>query len=215
MVKLKDVYEKVNTKPLSKITEFSKKGSLTANFKCFIENYGIAYCLILFLVILCICISFHFDWKMLLVIIGIYFAGTIALIITNTFRLSWCEQGLKIRRLVKEEIIPYNEIYSLFMYREKTRIAFFFPIYSYTINMYCNDPDKEVRRVYFNTIMVNKKAVEKFMNSVEVEVLPEQKDFDAEEAKREKKYNIGTIAIAICFVLLIAMYVISLLTTNQ
>ena len=212
MVKLKDVYEKVNNKPLSKITEFQKKGSLTANFKCFIENYGIAYFLILFILILCVCICFHFDWKMLLAIIGIYFFGTLALIVTNTFRLSWCEQGLKIRRLVKEEIIPYNEIYSLFMYREKTRFAFFFPIYSYTINLYCNDPQKDVRRVFFNTIMVNKKAVEKFMNSVDVEVLPEQENFDAEEAKREKKYNIGTIALAVLFVLLVLLYVISLVT---
>ncbi len=214
MVKLKDVYEKVNTKPLSKITEFQKKGSLTANFKFFIENYGVIYLLILLILVLCICIGFKFDWKMLLIIIGIYFVGTLALIATNTFRLSWCNQGLKIRRLVKEEIIPYNEIYSLFMYREKTRFAFFIPIYSYTINLYCNDPDKEVKRVYFNTIMINKKAVEKFMNSVDVEVLPEQKDFDVEEAKREKKYNLGTIAIAVVIAIVIVLYIISLIS-NQ
>ena len=214
MVKLKDVYKKVNNKPISKITEFHKKGSLTANFKCFMESYGIAYFLILLLLLICICVSFHFDWKMILVIVVVYFVGTLALIATNTFKLSWCEQGLKIRRLVKEEVIPYNEIYNMFMYREKTRFAFFFPVYSYTINLYCNDPDKEVRRVYFNTIMINKKAVEKFMNTVEVEVLPEQANFDVEEAKREKKYNIGTIALAIGVGLLILVYVISLIT-NQ
>lgn len=214
MVKLKDVYEKVNTKPISKITEFHKKGSLTANFKCFMENYGIIYFLILFILLLCVSISFHFDWRIIAVIIGVYLAGTLALIATNTYRLSWCEQGLKIRRLVKEEIIPYNEIYNLFMYREKTRFALFFPIYSYTINMYCNDPAKEVRRVYFNTIMINKKAVEKFMKTVETEVLPEQKDFEVEEAKREKKYNVGTIALAVVVVLIVLLYVISLLS-NQ
>jgi hypothetical protein len=214
MVKLKEVYEKVNNKPISKITEFHKKGSLTANFKCFMENYGIAYFLILLLLLLCICICFHFDWKMILAIIAIYFFGTLALIATNTYKLSWCEQGLKIRRLVKEEIIPYNEIYNLFMFRERTRFAFFFPVYSYTINMYCNDPDKEVRRVYFNTIMVNKKAVEKFMNTVEVEVLHEQKNFDEEEAKRDKKYNIATVALAIGIGLLVLLYVISLITNK-
>jgi hypothetical protein len=100
------------------------------------------------------------------------------------------------------------------MYREKTRFAFFFPVYSYTINMYCNDPEKEVRRIYFNTIMVNKKAVEKFLNTVESETLPEQKDFDVEEAKRDKKYNIGTIALAIGVGLVVLLYVISLIS-NQ
>ena len=125
MVKLKDVYEKVNNKPISKITEFHKKGSLTANFKCFMENYGIAYFLILLLLLLCVCICFRFDWKMILAIVAVYFFGTLALIATNTYRLSWCEQGLKIRRLVKEEVIPYNEIYNLFMYREKTRFVAF------------------------------------------------------------------------------------------
>jgi hypothetical protein len=80
--------------------------------------------------------------------------------------------------------------------------------------MYCNDPDKEVRRVYFNTIMVNKKAVEKFMNTVEVEVLPEQKNFDEQEAKRDKKYNIATVALAIGIGLLVLLYVISLITNK-
>ena len=64
------------------------------------------------------------------------------------------------------------------------------------------------------TMVFNKKAVEKFMNTVESETLPEQKDFDVEEAKREKKYNIGTIALAIMVVVIALIYVISLIT-NQ
>jgi hypothetical protein len=62
--------------------------------------------------------------------------------------------------------------------------------------------------------MVNKKAVEKFMNTVEVEVLPEQKNFDEQEAKRDKKYNIATVALAIGIGLLVLLYVISLITNK-
>jgi len=208
---LNEVYEKVNTSFFANITDCKKKGSLTANFRYFLANHGIVYAVSFVVIIALVGYAFKFNWKILLLFAALFLVFTIALIMYNTYRLNYTEKGLKISYPLRSEIIPYDELYNIFLYREKTNFLFFIPYYTYTINILCADPNTSVRHIWFSTIMVNKKAVEKFMNTITVEELPEQKEFEEKTGEREKRSNIVNKIVAIFVIIFVVIYILAVI----
>ena len=120
--------------------------------------------------------------------------------INSTYKLELLDKGLNLTQLAAKELIPYEELFTITLMRDKTRL-FLIPINIYKM-IIVTTKDEAIRTIELPIIMLRPKQLRDFMNSFEFEIDEKEEEKTQEElSKREKR--ILRIFIAIVIIILV------------
>lgn len=196
----KEVYEKCNHKKYSLITNIKQPARILSTFSIFLEKYKWGMLIGIVLSILVIIVNFHFDIKIILGFIAMITFLTIALIYYNTFKIEVKNDELVLNIMFREITLKKEDLLTIYMEQQKSRIFLVIPFYYYSINILYNNNNK-VAGYSLSTIMTHKKDVHNFFKHFEFNVLKKQLEEDEKEEKYRKVVRtfviLSTIVVAI------------------
>ena len=88
--------------------------------------------------------------------------------INSTYKLELLDKGLNLTQLATKELIPYEELFTITLMRDKTRL-FLIPINIYKM-IIVTTKDEAIRTIELPIIMLRPKQLRDFMNSFEFEI---------------------------------------------
>ncbi|MBR3324675.1 MAG: hypothetical protein IKG14_01320 [Clostridia bacterium] len=200
----KEIYNKCNHKKYSIITNIEQPVMIKSNISNFLDKYKWYLLIGTIIIITALLITLKFNIKLIIGCLGIAVFLLISLIYYNTFKLIIKDDKLKINIMFKEITLKKDDLLTVYIERQKSRILLFIPFYFYSINILYNDKGS-VAGYSLSTIMLKKKDVLNFFKHFEFNILKEQK----EEDKKEQTYNnVIRIFTALAFIILIIAFLI-------
>ena len=183
-MKWREIYNKCNSKKYSLITNIEQPVMLKSNFANFLDKYKWGLLIGILAFILFLIATLQFNIKILLCCLAITVFLLISLIYYNTFKLIIKDDKLVINIMFREITLKREDLLTVYIEKQKSRILLIIPTFFYSINILYKDNDS-VNGYSLSTIMLKKKDVINFFNHFEFNVLKKQK----EEDKKEEVYN--------------------------
>ena len=197
---LKSLYNDLNHSYSSQIVDVIQKTKMTSNIGNFLMKYKTIAIIIAIIYIALVLLAFHQSPKLILYSILLAVFLIIIMTINSTYKLELLDKGLKLTQLATKELIPYEELFTITLMRDKTRL-FLIPINIYKM-IIVTTKDKTIRTIELPIIMLRPKQLRDFMNSFEFEIDEKEEEKTQEElSKREKR--ILRIFIAIVIIILV------------
>ena len=187
---LKSLYNDLNHSYNSQIVDVTKKTKMTSNIGNFLMKYKTIAIIAAIIYIALVLLAFHQSPKLILYSILLAVFLIIIMTINSTYKLELLDKGL----------IPYEELFTITLMRDKTRL-FLIPINIYKM-IIVTTKDEAIRTIELPIIMLRPKQLRDFMNSFEFEIDEKEEEKTQEElSKREKR--ILRIFIAIVIIILV------------
>ena len=203
-MKWREIYNKCNSKKYSLITNIEQPVTLKSNFANFLDKYKWGLLIGFLALIVFLITTLQFNIKILLCFLVIAVFLLISLIYYNTFKLIIKDDKLIINIMFREITLKREDLLTVYIERQKSRILLIIPTFFYSINILYKDKDN-VNGYSLSTIMLKKKDVLNFFNHFEFNVLKKQK----EEDKKEEAYNkvIKLFSIFATLIIIIAILI--------
>lgn len=183
-MKWKEIYDKCNNKKFSLITDIQQPVILKSNFANFLDKYKWGLLIGIIALIVFLIITLNFNIKILLCFLVIAVFLIISLIYYNTFKLIIKDDKLMINIMFREITLKREDLITIYIEKQKSRVLLVIPIFLYSINILYKDKEN-VNGYSLSTIMLKKKDVLKFFNHFKFNVLEKQQ----EEDKKQEAYN--------------------------
>lgn len=211
----KEIYEKVNHNPYTRVTNILQQGIIKSNIKNFIENYGKVILTIFCIILLVFLYTFRNNLIIILYALILLLALFAITIFYNTYKLSLEKDSLKLKINFQTNIIPYNKLLGIYTEKNRKRL-FFFPIYYYNLKItYLADQKDRINIYTLPLVMVNKTELLKFFSSFEYETFKEQEESKNDNENKKNMCKALVISIGILLIILFIVAIILYIFRNS
>ena len=202
---LKNLYNELNHSYNSQIIDVTNKTKITSNIGNFIMKYKAITIILTIIYLTLVIIAFHKSPKLIFYSILLALFIIASMTINSTYKLELLEKGLNLSRLATKELIPYEELFTITLMRNKSRL-FLIPINIYKM-IIVTTKDEKIRTIELPLIMLRPKQLRDFMNSFEFDIDQEEEEKIQDQLDRREK-----IILRIFIAIVIIILVISIIT---
>lgn len=163
----KDIYNKCNSRDLSRITVIKDNIELNSSVKNFNLENGYKLLIITLLIIAVLLIGFWSKPIIILYTMLIYVFSLVLGFIYNIYKIKIDSDGLFFKSFFRKEKIELDNLITIYI--EKRRSFFFvIPVYSYNLNIIYVEKE-QIKYISLSTLMLKKKSVLNMFDKLEFE----------------------------------------------